>query len=125
MSAAVLRRTILTYHHHHRCLFKIPIRRRRVSVSYSHIIIFIINIGNGDRRRRARSLVYDQRGDRGRRRKRQRPGNVEKGIPVQDPGDATCARAAGAGEQHDIGHSGDRRNRRAARQEAMDVVRAQ
>lgn len=97
----------------YRCLFKIQIRRRRVQ--FLTIVLLIsyvfITTGNGDRRRRARSLVYNQRGDRGRGRKRQRPGNVEKGVPVQDPRDTARAGAAGPREQHNLGHCGDGRNR--------------
>jgi len=80
---------------------------------------------NGHRRRRASSHVHDQRGDRGRGCERQRPQNVEKSLPVQNPRDTARPRAAGPGEQHSRGNCGDCRNRRTARQKAMDVFRAQ
>lgn len=95
-------------------------------VCFGTIIILSILFtatGNGHRRRRARPLVHDKRGNRGRGRERQRSGNAEKSVPVQNPRDAARAGATGPGEQHS--HCGDGRNRRTARQKAVDAFRAQ
>lgn len=82
--------------------------------------------GDGHRRRESRSVVDHQRGDHGGGRQRQRAGNAEEGVPVQNTRDATGGRTVDAGERHERRRGrGDLRNRRATGQEAVDVIRAQ
>jgi len=81
--------------------------------------------GDGHRRRRARAVVHDQRGDNGRGRERQRAGDAEEGVSVQNSRNATGTRTVDARERNGRGDRGDDRDRRATRQKTVDVFRAQ
>lgn len=82
--------------------------------------------GDGHRRRRARSLVDYQRGDHSGGRERQRAGDVEESVPVQNSRNAARARAADARKRHGDCRGRRRdRNRRTARQKTLDVFRAE
>lgn len=86
-------------------------------------MVIVSSAGHGHRRRCAGAVVYDQRGDNGGGRERQRAGIAEKSVSVQDPRNAAGPGTADPGKRH--GGCGRDRNRRGAGQKTMDVVRAQ